>query len=92
MLRSNAVAQAKPSSFCSVVLILGIGKGLLTIRLSSSLKSVIVRTVMSFFGIMNAGEAHSDNDCLFITPIPTNLFITFIRVALCICGMGYGLP
>ncbi len=42
----------KPSSSCSVVLILGIGYGLLTIRLLSSRKSVIVRTVMSFFGIL----------------------------------------
>ena len=53
---------------------------------------MIVRTVMSFFGIIKVGEAHCDDDCLFNTPIPTSLLISFIRVALCICGMGYGLP
>ncbi len=47
---------------------------------------------MSFFGIINVGEAHCDDDCLFNTPIPSSLFISFIRVALCICAMGYGLP
>ena len=62
------------------------------IRLFSSQKSVIVRTVMSFFGIINVGDAHHDDDCLFITPIPTILSISFIRVALSICGMRYGLP
>ncbi len=62
------------------------------IRLFSSQKSVIVRTVMSFFGIINVGEALCDDDCLFVTPIPTSLLIYFIRVALCICGMGYGRP
>ncbi len=52
----------------------------------------MVRTDMSFFGMINVGEAHCDDDCLFITPISTSLSISFIRVALCICGMGYGLP
>jgi hypothetical protein len=46
-------------------------------------------TVMSFFGTMNVGEAHCDDDCIFMTAIDTSLFISFIRVALCICGMGY---
>ena len=69
------------SNACSVVLILGIGKGLLTILLLSSLKLVIVRTVISVFGIMNVGEACSDDDCLFmITPISTGLLILFIKV------------
>ncbi len=82
----------KPSSSCSVVLILGIGNGLLIILLLSSLKSDMVRTVISFLGIMNVGAAHSDDDCFFSTPIDTNLLISFIRVALCICAIGYGLP
>jgi len=47
---------------------------------------------MSFSGMMNVGEAHCDDDCLFIAPISTSLLISCIRVALCICGMGYGLP
>ncbi len=79
---ANVVALVKPSSSCSVVLILGIGKGLLIILLLSSLKLVIVRTVISFFGIMKVGEACSDDDCLFmITPISTGLLISFIKVA-----------
>jgi len=47
---------------------------------------------MSFFGMINVGEAHCHDDCLLVTPISTSLLISFIRVALCICGMGYGLP
>ncbi len=82
----------KPSSSCSVVLILGIGNGLLTILLLSSLKSDMVCTVISFLGIMNVGVAHSDDDCFFSTPIDTSLWISFIRVVLCICAIGYGLP
>ncbi len=41
----------------------------------------MVRTVMSFLGIINVGEAHCDDDCLFSTPILSSLFISFIRVA-----------
>ncbi len=75
-----------------MVLILGIGNGLLTILLLSFLKSDVVCTDISFFGIMNVGEAHCDDDCSFSTPIDTNLLISFIRVALSICAIGYGLP
>jgi hypothetical protein len=75
-----------------VVLILGIGYGFLTIRLLSSLKSDIVRTVWSFFGMMKEGKAHLDNGCHFNTPINIRQSISFIRVALCIFGIGYGLP
>ena len=42
--------------------------------------------------MMNVGEAHCDDACLFITPIEESLFISFIRVALCICAMRYSLP
>ncbi len=75
-----------------MVLNLGIGNGLLTILLLSSLKSDMVRTAISFLGIMNVEEAHSDDDCFFSTPIDTSLLISFIRVALCICAIRYGLP
>ncbi len=75
-----------------MVLIFGIGYDCLTIHLLSSLKSDIVRTVISFFGMINVGEAHCDDACLVITPIEQSLLISFIRVALCICAMGYGLP
>jgi hypothetical protein len=93
MFKSSVVAYLKPSSsYCKVVLILGIGYGYLTICLLSSLKSDIVCTVWSFFGMMKEGEAHLDNGCHFNTPINTRQSISFIRVALCIFGIGYGLP
>jgi hypothetical protein len=75
-----------------VVLILGMGYGFLTMRLLSSLKSNVVRKVWSFLGIMKEGEAHLDNGCHFNTPIATRQSISFMRVALCIFGIGYGLP
>ncbi len=92
MFKSKVVAYVKPSSSCNVVLILGIGYGLLTICLLSSLKSDIVRTVWSFFGMMKEGEAHLDDGCHFNTPIKIWQSISFMRVALCIFGIGYGLP
>ncbi len=92
MFKSKVVAYVKPSSSCSVVLILGIGYGFLTIRLLSSLKSDIVRTVWSFFGMMKEGEAHLDDGCHFNTHINIRRSISFIRVALCIFGIRYGLP
>ncbi len=92
MFKSKVVAYMKPSSSCNVVLILGIGYGFLTIRLFSSLKSDIVRTVWSFFGMMNEGKAHLDDGCHFNTPIKIRQSISFMRVALCIFGIGYGLP
>ncbi len=92
MFKSSVVAYVKPSSSCSVVLILGIGYGLLNIRLLSSLKSDIVHTVWSLFGMMKEGEAHLDGGYHFNTPINISQYISFIRVALCIFGIGYGLP
>ncbi len=66
MFKSNVVAYVKPSNSCNVVLILGIGYGFLTIRLFSSLKSNFVRTVWSFFGMMEKGKAHLDDGCQLI--------------------------
>jgi hypothetical protein len=92
MFKSSVVAYVKPSSSCNLVLILGIGYGFLTICLLSSLKSVIVRTVWSFFGMMKEGKAHLDNGCHFNTPINIRQPVSFIWVASCIFGIGYGLP
>ncbi len=92
MFKSKVVAYVKPSSSCNVVLILGIGYGFLTIHLFSSLKTGIVRTVWSFFRMMKEGKAHLDDGCHFNTPIKTRQSISFMRVALCIFGIGYGLP
>jgi hypothetical protein len=92
MFKSSVVAYVKPSSSCSMVLILGIGYGFLMIHLLSSLKYDIVRTVWFFFGMIKEGEAHLDDGCHFNTPINIRPSISFIRVALCIFGIGYGLP
>jgi hypothetical protein len=92
MFKSRMVAYVKPYSSCNVVLILGIGYSFLTICLLSSLKSDIVRTVQSFFGMMKEGEAHLDDGCHINTLIDTRQLISFIRVALCIFGIEYGLP
>jgi hypothetical protein len=92
MFKSRVVAYVKPSSSCKVVLILGMGYGFLTMHLLSSPNSDMVCTVWSFFGMMKEGEAYLDNGCHFNTPIITRLSISFIRVALCIFGIRYGLP
>ena len=63
MFRSRAVAYVNPSSSCKTVLILGIGNGFLTIHLLTSLKSLMTHTVLSFFGTMKVGEAHSESAC-----------------------------
>ncbi len=69
-----------------------VGYGFLTIRLLSSLKSDIVHTVWSFFGMMKEGKAHLDDGCHFNTPINIRRSIFFINAAVCIFGIGYGLP
>ncbi len=61
-------------------------------RLLSSLKSDMVHTVWSFFGMMKECEAHLHDSCHFNTSITTRQWISFIRVALCIFGIRYGLP
>jgi hypothetical protein len=71
MFKSRVVVYVKPSSFCKVVLILGVGYGFVTMHLLSSLKSDMVHTVWSFFGMMKEGDAHLDNGCHFNTPIAT---------------------
>ena len=60
MFKSRAVAKVKPFNSCNTVLILGIGNGFLTNHLFTSLKSLMKDTVLSFFGIMNEGDTHSD--------------------------------
>ncbi len=41
---------------------------------------------------MKEGEAHLDDGCRFSTPIIIRQSISLMRVALCIFGIGYGLP
>jgi hypothetical protein len=61
-------------------------------HLLSSLKSDIVRTVLSFLGIMNVSDTHRDDDCHTNTPMVHSRLISFMRMALCLCRRGYGLP
>jgi hypothetical protein len=46
-----------------------------------SLKSDIVRTVLSFLGIINVGDAHPDDGCHSNTPILHSRLISFINMA-----------
>jgi hypothetical protein len=57
-------------------------------RLISSLKSDIVRTVLSFLGVINVGDAHLDDGCHSNTPMFYNRLISFINTALCLCRIG----
>ena len=59
MFKSRAVAKVKPSNSCNTALILGIGNGFLTRCLFTSLKSLMKHDVLSFFGMMKKGDAHS---------------------------------
>jgi hypothetical protein len=60
MLKSRAVAKVKPSSFCSTVLILGIGKGFLINLLLTSQKLLREGTVLFYFGAIKDADAHSE--------------------------------
>jgi hypothetical protein len=60
--------------------------------LLSSLKCDIVHTVLSFLGIINVGDAHPNDDCHSYTPMLHSCLISFMRMALFVCGIGYGLP
>jgi hypothetical protein len=60
------------------MLILGIGKGFLTNLFLKKHK------VLSFFGIMKDGKAHSDAGCL--SPSSHNLFTSLMMVSLWIFG------
>ncbi len=48
--------------------------------------------ILSVFSRKKIHQAHLDNGCHFNTPINIRQSISFIRVALCIFGIGYGLP
>ena len=92
MFRSRTVAYVNPSSSSKTVLILGIGNGLLTIYLFTSLKSQMNHTVWFCFGTINEGEAHSDSGCHFSTPNSHSLCTSFLKVSLWAFGVGNCLP
>jgi hypothetical protein len=60
--------------------------------LLSSLKSDIVCTVLSFLGMMNVGDTHRKDGYHSNTPWLHSRLIFFMRMALCLCGIGQGLP
>jgi hypothetical protein len=86
------VAQVNPSNSCRPVLILGIGKGFLTNLLFNSQKLLKKHTVLSFFGIIKDGKAHSDAGYLSNTPGSHNLSTSLMMVSLWIFGTGKALP
>jgi hypothetical protein len=57
-------------------------------RLLSSLKSGIVRTVLSFWGMINVGDDHCNDGYHSNTPMLHSRLISFINTALCLCGIG----
>ena len=90
MLISKAVAYWNPSIFFNRSWIFGKGYGLCLIWEFNFLKSVTKRTVLSDFGIINAGEPHSESLHLFKTPKSTNRWTSLRKVCSCICGIWYG--
>ena len=92
MFKSRAVAQENPSSSCKTVLILGIGKGVLTILLFTSQKLLKKHTVPFFIGTINDGKAHSDSCCRSSTPSLHSLSVSLMRTYLCIFGTGNARP
>jgi hypothetical protein len=54
----------------------------------NTLKSDIVRTVLSFLGMINVGDAHRDDGCHSNTPILHSHLIYFINMVLCLCRIG----
>ncbi len=49
-------------------------------RLLGSLKSEIVRTVLSFLGMINVGDAHRNDGCHSNTPMFHSHLISFINM------------
>ncbi len=92
MFKSRAVAYVKPSSSCRTVLILGIGNGFLTTHLFTSLKSPTTLTVLSFFGMINVGDAHWESSCHLSTPKLHSLRTSFLVVSTYFLGIGKGRP
>ena len=88
MFRSRAVAYVKPSSSCRSVLILGIGNHFLTIHLFNLLKSLTTLMVLSFFGTIKVGEAHSESACHCNTLKLHSHWISFLVTSKCFLGTG----
>ncbi len=57
-------------------------------RSLSSPRSDIVRTVLSFLGMINVGDAHRDDGCHSNTPISHSCLISYINMVLCLCRIG----
>ena len=81
----------KPSSLSNKSCILGIGNGLRLIRLFSSRKSEINRTVPSFLGMINVGAAHSEWLIFLSTPNLHRRYISNFTVISYDLGIEYGL-
>ena len=80
--------QRNPSSLNKRSCILGMGYGWRKIRLFSSLKSEIKRTVLSFFGIRNVGAPHWERLTFFITLIYSSRLSSYLNVSSCVLGTG----
>jgi hypothetical protein len=74
------------------MLIFEIGKGFLTYLLLTSPKLLKKHTVLSFFGTMKDGKAHSDAGCHSNTPSSHNLSTSLMMVSLWIFVTGKAWP
>ncbi len=57
-------------------------------RLLASLILEIVGTVLSFLSMINVSNANCDDGCYTNTPMLHSHLISFIRMALSLCGIG----
>jgi hypothetical protein len=74
------------------VLIFGIGKDFLTNFLFTYQKLLKKHTILSFFGIMKDGKAHSDAGCFSNTSSLHNLSTSLMMVFVCFFGTGKAQP
>ncbi len=78
------------SNGCRTVLILGMGNGVITTRLLSTQKLLTILMVLSFFGSINVGKAHSESACHCNTPKWHKFWISFLVTSKCFLGIGNG--
>ncbi len=70
---------------------IGSGYCFLLTTLFNSHKSLTQRTLPSFLGVINLGEAHLLAPCSDTMPIFTKCNNSFLKALRCITGTGYGL-
>ena len=88
---SSLEKNAYPIRLRRISVMIGNGYCLRLMTLLSCRRSLIQRTLPSFFGMMNVGDAHSLSCCRTRTPMVTKWSSSFLNVLRCIQGIAYGL-